>query len=350
MKAFALRPPDARVEAAAAALAEGAVAAQGQRHRPARPHEGARRRARPRRRARGRAGPRRDRQARGGGVRIGALATLADLADDADVRAAPARRSPKAAGLAASPQLRHRATVGGNLAQHTRCGYYRHRVVPVLEARRRRLPRPRGRAPCRRRPASSTTRSCASRAPVQPRAGPRLARPRSIAVLGRKGARAIAVRRALGGARARQGLRPRARARRGDRRASSRPRARRRARRLRGGAREGGLRLGAGERGRAPPRRRAAARRAARSGSAPSRPTPWRARRPPRALLSGSRHAEPWPRRSAPPPPRARRRSPGNAYKVQLVKVAVKRARPRGRREVLMDARPGDYARRVARR
>src|SRR5262249_11196701 len=31
----------------------------------------------------------------------------------------------EAAGLAASPALRNRATLGGNLGQHTRCGYYR---------------------------------------------------------------------------------------------------------------------------------------------------------------------------------------------------------------------------------
>lgn len=55
---------------------------------------------------------------------IGSMVTLAALADSAMVRAAcPALA--KAAGEAASPQLRNRATVGGNLAQHTRCGYYR---------------------------------------------------------------------------------------------------------------------------------------------------------------------------------------------------------------------------------
>jgi xanthine dehydrogenase YagS FAD-binding subunit len=65
-------------------------------------------------------------------IRIGALVTLAELAASDPVR----RRLPslaEAAGLAASPQLRHRATVGGNLAQHTRCGYYRHRSFPCFK-------------------------------------------------------------------------------------------------------------------------------------------------------------------------------------------------------------------------
>jgi xanthine dehydrogenase YagS FAD-binding subunit len=68
-------------------------------------------------------------ETQGGGVKIGAMTTLQALADDPLVRA----RLPslaKAAGLAASPQLRRRATVGGNLAQHTRCGYYRHLSFP----------------------------------------------------------------------------------------------------------------------------------------------------------------------------------------------------------------------------
>jgi len=59
-----------------------------------------------------------------GPLKIGSMVTLAALADSAVVKAAcPALA--KAAGEAASPQLRNRATVGGNLAQHTRCGYYR---------------------------------------------------------------------------------------------------------------------------------------------------------------------------------------------------------------------------------
>jgi xanthine dehydrogenase YagS FAD-binding subunit len=67
-----------------------------------------------------------------GGLQIGAMCTLHMLAEDPAVRA----RLPslaKAAGLAASPQLRRRATVGGNLGQHTRCGYYRHLSFKCLK-------------------------------------------------------------------------------------------------------------------------------------------------------------------------------------------------------------------------
>jgi xanthine dehydrogenase YagS FAD-binding subunit len=58
-----------------------------------------------------------------GGVRIGALVRNADLAHDADF----ARRFPAVAEAllsGASPQLRNAATVGGNLLQRTRCGYF----------------------------------------------------------------------------------------------------------------------------------------------------------------------------------------------------------------------------------
>jgi xanthine dehydrogenase YagS FAD-binding subunit len=55
----------------------------------------------------------------GAGTTLAALATLARVRDDYAVLA-------QAAGAAASPQLRATGTVGGNLAQHVRCWYYRH--------------------------------------------------------------------------------------------------------------------------------------------------------------------------------------------------------------------------------
>ena len=58
------------------------------------------------------------------GVRLGALATMADVAD------APAVRSgfpgvSRALLAGASPQLRNMATIGGNIMQRTRCAYFR---------------------------------------------------------------------------------------------------------------------------------------------------------------------------------------------------------------------------------
>jgi xanthine dehydrogenase YagS FAD-binding subunit len=60
----------------------------------------------------------------GGGVRIGALARMSDVAADLEVR----RRFPVIAeGLlfAASGQLRNMASIGGNIMQRTRCPYFR---------------------------------------------------------------------------------------------------------------------------------------------------------------------------------------------------------------------------------
>ncbi len=57
-------------------------------------------------------------------LRIGALTTLAEIADHAGVRASyPVLAA--AAGDAASPQIRNLATLGGNLCQRPRCWYFR---------------------------------------------------------------------------------------------------------------------------------------------------------------------------------------------------------------------------------
>lgn len=59
---------------------------------------------------------------------IGANVTLATLASHAEVqRALPGLAA--AARDVGSPQIRNLGTVGGNLAQHSRCWYYRHRDV-----------------------------------------------------------------------------------------------------------------------------------------------------------------------------------------------------------------------------
>src|SRR5438067_8022762 len=58
------------------------------------------------------------------GLRIGALMTLAELAEHADIK----RNYPSLAsalGEAASPQIRNLATLGGNLCQRPRCWYFR---------------------------------------------------------------------------------------------------------------------------------------------------------------------------------------------------------------------------------
>jgi len=58
------------------------------------------------------------------GLTIGALTTLAQIEEDPRVRdRVPALA--EAAALAATPQLRHMATIGGNLLQRPRCWYFR---------------------------------------------------------------------------------------------------------------------------------------------------------------------------------------------------------------------------------
>jgi xanthine dehydrogenase YagS FAD-binding subunit len=63
------------------------------------------------------------------GVRIGAMARLADVADDPTIR----ERFPVVASAlyeSASPQVRNMATIGGNLLQRTRCLYFRDPTTP----------------------------------------------------------------------------------------------------------------------------------------------------------------------------------------------------------------------------
>jgi xanthine dehydrogenase YagS FAD-binding subunit len=62
-------------------------------------------------------------------VRIGALATLSDL----EMHPLIAEHAPalaEAAALAATPQLRNMATIGGNLLQRPRCWYFRDPEIP----------------------------------------------------------------------------------------------------------------------------------------------------------------------------------------------------------------------------
>ena len=67
-----------------------------------------------------------------GGLRIGPLATLAAVAAHDGVRKTHAALA-QACGLAASPQIRNVATIGGNLLQRPRCWYYRLESYPCLK-------------------------------------------------------------------------------------------------------------------------------------------------------------------------------------------------------------------------
>ena len=63
---------------------------------------------------------------------IGALVTVAEIENDAEVaKVFPGLHD--AAVEIASPQIRNVATIGGNLAQHSRCWYFRQRDVPCLK-------------------------------------------------------------------------------------------------------------------------------------------------------------------------------------------------------------------------
>ena len=60
----------------------------------------------------------------GNGLRIGALTTIAELAEDANVRQNYPMLT-EALNEAASPQIRNLATIGGNMCQRPRCWYFR---------------------------------------------------------------------------------------------------------------------------------------------------------------------------------------------------------------------------------
>jgi xanthine dehydrogenase YagS FAD-binding subunit len=67
-----------------------------------------------------------------GSLRIGAFTTIAAIAADPRVAAAYPGLAAAAQGLA-TPQIRHLATLGGNLAQRSRCWYYRNPHIACLK-------------------------------------------------------------------------------------------------------------------------------------------------------------------------------------------------------------------------
>jgi xanthine dehydrogenase YagS FAD-binding subunit len=67
-----------------------------------------------------------------GAATIGALATIATIAADTRIKNAYPGISASAHGLA-TPQIRHLATLGGNLAQRSRCWYFRKPHIDCLK-------------------------------------------------------------------------------------------------------------------------------------------------------------------------------------------------------------------------
>lgn len=67
-----------------------------------------------------------------GGLRIGALTTIADIATHEGIRNHYVALTQAAAGLA-TPQVRNLGTLGGNLNQRPRCWYYRHPLTVCLK-------------------------------------------------------------------------------------------------------------------------------------------------------------------------------------------------------------------------
>ncbi|GIQ78996.1 xanthine dehydrogenase family protein subunit M [Bradyrhizobium sp. RD5-C2] len=67
-----------------------------------------------------------------GAARIGALTAIAAIASDARLAQAYPGIAAAAQGLA-TPQIRHMATLGGNLAQRSRCWYFRNPQIACLK-------------------------------------------------------------------------------------------------------------------------------------------------------------------------------------------------------------------------
>jgi xanthine dehydrogenase YagS FAD-binding subunit len=67
-----------------------------------------------------------------GTARIGAFTTIAAIASDARIASAYPGLAAAAQGLA-TPQIRHLATLGGNLAQRSRCWYFRNPDIACLK-------------------------------------------------------------------------------------------------------------------------------------------------------------------------------------------------------------------------
>ena len=67
-----------------------------------------------------------------GSLRIGAFTTIAAIAADTRIAQAYPGLAASALGLA-TPQIRHLATLGGNLAQRSRCWYFRNPHIACLK-------------------------------------------------------------------------------------------------------------------------------------------------------------------------------------------------------------------------
>ena len=67
-----------------------------------------------------------------GGITIGAMTTIAEVAEHPTIVSRYEALAQAASGLA-TPQIRNVGTLGGNLCQRPRCWYYRHPLIPCLK-------------------------------------------------------------------------------------------------------------------------------------------------------------------------------------------------------------------------